>query len=120
MPAAGSYDRRIFIDQAPKPWPKDAAGQRLPSFVLAMDLYAKVIHLEGRELFAAQQFSAKTTTEFRVRYGSNVKAVTPDEQWRIRYEGRSYDITASRERTEAGRRREWSIFGYARAEGAAA
>jgi SPP1 family predicted phage head-tail adaptor len=46
--------------------------------------------LNGREYFRAQEMQAETKVRMRLRYGSEIAAISQD--WRATYDGKTYDI----------------------------
>lgn len=53
-------------------------------------MYAAVEPINGREYFTAQQINAETKVRIRIRYGSEISALSQD--WRVTYDGKTYDI----------------------------
>lgn len=112
---AGTLDRRVRFDRAPKPWPLDDAGQPVPQWARVYECWAERRPLQGRELYAAQQLAARADVEFRIRYPPEV-TITPDESLRLVDlfdRERPYDITYV---AEIGRREGLSVIAAARAE----
>lgn len=109
---AGALDRRVLIEQATAGAPS-ASGEVPLTWATLADVWASKEELSGRELFQAQQVAAKVDTRFRVRYSSDIAAVTPSEMYRLVCEGRTYDITAV---LELGRREGLEILAWERAE----
>lgn len=94
MASAGKFDRLILIERATST--QDDSGQ--PTHAWAPfsgngKRWAEYSPLKGSESFTAQQLVAKRLVEFKVRWDSVVATVTPDESYRITFDGRSYDIT---------------------------
>jgi len=111
MIAAGKLDRRVRFEHATET--TSASGEVSLAWTELVTVWGSKEPLTGRELFAAQQVTAKVDTRFRVRYSPAVDEVTPDETYRIICEGRTYDITSV---METGRREGLEILAEARAE----
>jgi SPP1 family predicted phage head-tail adaptor len=115
MPAAGLYDRIIQIQHAVEV--QDETGQPVREWQNYLEpRWSNVRHLAGREITLAQQLVANVDTQFLLRYDLEIKTVSPDETFRIAYDGLLYDIQYSREYTSSPRRREWRILATARSE----
>lgn len=83
--AAGSLNRRITL-QAPVVT-RDAYGGAVTTWSDVATVWAAVIPMRGRELFAAQQVVALAEIKIRMRYRAGV-----DEAMRIVFDGKHYGI----------------------------
>jgi SPP1 family predicted phage head-tail adaptor len=111
MRGAGTLDRLIRFEHAAET--TSASGEVSLTWALLVEVWGSKEPLTGRELFAAQQASAKVDTRFRVRYSPAVDEVSPDETYRIICEGKTYDITSV---LETGRREGLEILAETRAD----
>jgi len=82
---AGTLDKRITIQQVQQS--QDGTGQPIETWSTLATVWAGIIDSRGDERFRAGQEGANVTRIFRVRYRSDL-----DEQMRILYDGRYYDI----------------------------
>jgi len=111
MIAAGKLDRRVRFEHATET--TSASGEVSLAWTELVTVWGSKEPLTGRELFAAQQVTAKVDTRFRVRHSTLLAEVTPDETYRIMCDGRTYNITGV---LETRRREEIEILAEARAE----
>lgn len=105
----GRADRRIKIERRVET--KDGMGQVIEDYTpitRAPEMWATVLGLSGRELFAAQQVNSEITTRFTIRFRDDL-----DTKMRIVYDGQHYDIHYIRE-APGGRRRSTEILASAR------
>jgi len=103
---AGKLDRRIIIERAT--FVLDAFGAAIPSWDEVATVWAEVTPISDAERWAAAEIAATVTTRFRIRWGVGVTV-----QDRIRFEGRLYDISGTK---EVGRRQWQELTASARAE----
>ncbi len=103
---AGKRDRRVTLLSPSKA--QDAAGQTKVTYASAGDVWAQKIPLRGGEGFKASQRYAEATDRFLILHRTDV---TPE--WRIRYDGRDYEIVAV---LEVGRRKGLDVYTQVRAE----
>lgn len=103
---AGPLDRRIVI-KAPVTT-SDAMGGPVVTYTTLATVWAEKKDTGGREFMAAQQVNAEVTTQFRIRYRSDV---TPEH--RVTCDGLDYDILYV---NELGRRDGLMLMARARAE----
>lgn len=108
---AGKLDNRIRFERATNTQ-DPRTGEQTKVWVLVATVWADAAQLTGRELFAAQQVSAKVDAKFRIRWPRSFMP-TADETWRIGWDGRYYDITSV---AEIPRRVALEILGWTRAE----
>lgn len=94
MIAAGSLDRVVRIERPATT--RNTFGESVPSWTLVAEVPAQVIHLRGKELFAAQQVIPQAEIKVRIRWRSDV-----DESMRVVFDGMSYGI---QHKAEIGRR----------------
>ena len=78
---------RFFVEFQSKSPAQDSFGQPLDDWAPVFTARAKIEPLTGRELFAAQQVNAETTTRITIRYRTGV-----DASMRIQYAGVNYNI----------------------------
>lgn len=77
---AGKLRTRVEIQN--RTTARDGYGDALETWGTAATVWAEVVPLSGRELWAAQQAQADVTTRVRIRYRSDV-TVTPRTRLRI-------------------------------------
>jgi SPP1 family predicted phage head-tail adaptor len=82
---SGKLDRRIQIQQRVET--QDSYGQAVISYSTIATVWAEVIPLSGRELFAAAQKYPEATMRIRVRFRTDVT-----EKHRIVFNSTNYDI----------------------------
>ncbi|MEQ7870744.1 phage head closure protein [Chromohalobacter salexigens] len=87
---AGRLRQRVTL-MRPVEGAKDQYGQPTSTFEAVDTVWASVEPIRGREFFAAQQVNSETTTRIRIRYRREYAGVDVNE-WRIEYEGRTYEI----------------------------
>jgi SPP1 family predicted phage head-tail adaptor len=89
---AGHLDRRIVVERATMA--ANAFNELVPTWFTLVELWAMRRDASAAESYRAAEVSAQISTRFRVRY-STVTA-TVDEKDRISFEGKVYNITATR------------------------
>jgi SPP1 family predicted phage head-tail adaptor len=99
---AGDLRDRITIDRAPKPWPQDDAMQPTPAWAEYGRPWADVqpISLRSPEAQSAGLTVALDLVTVRIRYSERDAAITADEQWRVTYKSRLYNIRNVDSRTK--------------------
>lgn len=98
---AAALRNRITIERAPKPWPLDEARQPYPSWEEFGRPWADVqpISLRSAEAVAAGLTVAMELVTVKMRYSERDSAITADEQWRMTYKSRLYNIRSVDSRT---------------------
>ena len=66
----GAKDRYVTIQQATEA--RGSAGGIIPTWSIFVGVWAARRDLSGRELVAAQQIQAESTTEFRINYRTGI------------------------------------------------
>ena len=84
---AGKLDRLITIQAATTT--QNEFGEPIPSWSNLADVWAEYLPGGGSERFTAQQVYAETTARFRIRWRSDVDAMS-----RILFDGKTWDILA--------------------------
>lgn len=95
---AGALDRRVTLLR-----PVDEtgpAGEALVHWQTVAEVWGEKRELRGREYYAAAAVQAELDVVFRIRW-PGIAAHHPAPRWRLRCEGRDYDIQAV---AEIGRR----------------
>lgn len=90
-PLKSRLRNKIVIEKATTS--RGAAGSVVPSWATFATRRAEIRHLSGNEVFNAQQEQNEYKIRFIVRYDSLTKLVDPRD-YRITYNGNTYDITA--------------------------
>jgi SPP1 family predicted phage head-tail adaptor len=89
---ASRCDRRITVQYAEKPWPKNTKGDKVPAFEDIARPWAHKRGLSAREALQAQQPVGLEEFNFIVRDDSDTRQITNDEAWRIVADGKTYDV----------------------------
>lgn len=87
---AGKLKQRVTL-MRPVEGAKDKYGQPTEEFEPVATVWASVEPIRGREFFEAQQVNSEITTRIRIRYRREYAAPEVNE-WRIEYDGRTYQI----------------------------
>ena len=85
--SVAACELRFNVTFQSKSQAQDTFGQPLDDWADVFSARAKIEPLNGRELFAAQQVNAETTTRITIRYRAGVNA-----SMRIQYAGVNYNI----------------------------
>lgn len=93
----GRLDRKITLRQ--RTVTRGDAGGQIEGYSDVATIYAEKLDVAGREYFAAQQVNSEITTKFRIRFREDIRPT-----WRIRFEGKDYNIASI---AEIGGRRRW-------------
>lgn len=93
-------DRRVLIEQPTTA--RDAYGSAVQTWSTLATVWARVEHLNGKELFAAQQITPEAQIRITIRYRSDIT-----EKMRITHDGKVYGIQHI---AEVGRRRGLAIL----------
>ena len=108
---AGSLDRRItFQKNTPA---QSSSGFPVESWADQFTVWAGLTWQRNRsaERFRDPQIAGESAVVFRVRWSADTRAIT--SEWRVRYDGRTYDIIDLR---ELGRREGLEIEATVRSE----
>jgi SPP1 family predicted phage head-tail adaptor len=105
---AGQLNRRLQFQEAQQV--KDETGELVNTWLPVAKVWASMVPMTGTVLFRAQQFEAKSTRAFEIRWR---KWVTPRESLRFLFEGQPFFML---DVTEIGRREGLSIIAWQRAE----
>jgi SPP1 family predicted phage head-tail adaptor len=97
--SVAACELRFNVTFQSKSQAQDTFGQPLDDWTDVFTTRAKIEPLTGRELFAAQQVNAETTTRITIRYRAGV-----DASMRIQYAGVNYNILNVR---DLGMRHAW-------------
>lgn len=91
---AANLRHRITIERAPKPWPQDDAMQPAPAWEEYGRPWADVqpISMRRPEAQAAGLTVALDLVTISIRYSERDAAITADEEWRVSYKSRLYNI----------------------------
>lgn len=100
---AGALRHRVELQQPTET--RDSHGGVRQTWATVQTVYASVEPIGGKEYFAAQQVQSDTTHRVRLRWNPDF---TPTTKWRVRYDGRDFDIEAVIEMFE--RQREWHLM----------
>ncbi len=100
---AGLLRHRVDL-QAPTQT-RGPAGGVVETFATVQTVYASVEPIGGKEFFAAQQVQSDLSHRIRLRWRPDL---TPTTKWRVRYDGRDFDIEQVIEMFE--RMREWHLM----------
>lgn len=84
---AGGLDRRVTIQQ--RTLGQSASGAATETWADFATVWAGKRDLKGREFFDAQKENAEISTEFRLRWRSDVTA-----EMRLQLDGLTYDIVS--------------------------
>lgn len=85
---AGRLDKRAsFVRKGTQ---QDSYGQPQQTTTPLFDRWAAIRPLAGREYFAAQSENSEITTEIRVRFDTQTRALTTADQ--VQHGGLTYDI----------------------------
>ncbi len=109
MPDIGKLDRRITIQRATITY--NEFNEAIETFGDYATVWAMRQDATAGESYRAQEVGAQITTRFTIRWSAHMRDVNPAD--RILFDGRSYNITATR---EMGRNRWIEIDAVARAE----
>lgn len=93
MPDIGELDRRITIQRATITY--NEFNEPVEAWVDYVTVWAKRTNASAGESYRAQQVGAQITTRFTVRWSPLTGGVTPQD--RIDFDGRTYNITATRQ-----------------------
>lgn len=85
---AGRLRHRVVL-QAPNPT-LDTYGQPIRGWATGITVWASVEPLNGREYFRAQAEQGETRVRMRLRYGSEISAITA--AWRVTFDSKVYNI----------------------------
>ena len=96
MPLIGELDERITLQT--KTESTDTSGDRTHTWADVVTLWAKVIHIKGKERFEAARLTEVADIEVFIRYRGTISK----DNDRIVYDGGQYDIYSTQ---EVGRRR---------------
>jgi SPP1 family predicted phage head-tail adaptor len=106
---AGKLDRRLTLLE--RTLTTNAANEEEEVFTDVGTVWASKKDVSDAERTKSQEVAATITTRFQVRHSSLSDEITPT--WRVRCEGRTYDVRAKK---ELGRKVGWEISAEARAE----
>jgi head-tail adaptor len=114
---ASQRDCHLTVQRAAKPWPQDQqTRQPIPAWEDFCHPWAARRAPTGRETPVGQQLVSLESLVFEVPSDSRTRLVTADEQWRIRFGERYYDIKAAAASEKRRHHIDW--FVEARAEAA--
>lgn len=88
---AGHLRHHIRIDRAAKPWPV-VDGEPVPEWAEYSKPWAELKPVSARELVATGLTVARETVTVEMRYSSLSAVITANEEWRMVYRDRQYDI----------------------------
>jgi SPP1 family predicted phage head-tail adaptor len=109
---AGSLDRRITLRSADRPISgRDEFNAPIYALAPSITVWAEFKPVSDREKMAASEIVADLSARFRIRWASQVAAISPS--WWIEFGDRTYNIVGVK---EIGRRVGLEITASARAE----
>jgi SPP1 family predicted phage head-tail adaptor len=112
MLAAGSLDRRITLRSSDRPISgRDEFNAPIYGPSPSTTVWAEFKPVSDREKMAASELVADLSARFRIRWSSQVAAISPT--WWVEFGGRSFNIVGVK---EIGRRVGLEITASARAE----